>query len=124
MHMLKKLTFISIIMLFSLTACGHRFDREQIPVEEKAFFGMIHKNQLKARPYRKQIFDHTPGGDSSYDQGFQDGCRSATSAIGEGFYRTHGPKIDGFRLTEDPWYLRGFQDASTYCTFNLDWETH
>ncbi len=119
--MLKN-SVLAVVILILVTGCT-RFDREQVPSDQK-FMGLIDKGQFKARAYRKQIFDHTPDGDGSYDQGFQDGCQTATSIIGAGLYRLRGPKIDADRLTSDPWYLRGYQDASTYCTFNLDWETH
>lgn len=117
-----KLLYLIVGILFLFTACT-RPDREQVPVENKVL-GLIDKNQFKIRAYRKQIFDHTPGGEDSYDQGFQDGCQTATNAMGDGFYRLRGPKIDADRLVEDSWYQRGFQDASSYCTFAIDWETH
>lgn len=78
----------------------------------------------KPRAFRKQIIYATPNGDSSYDVGFQDGCRTAASVIGEGLYRVRGAKMDAQRLGEDPMYLRGFQDASNVCTLSMDWEVH
>lgn len=121
---MKKALTCCIAIIILLGGCV-RPDRkaQQVPASEK-FLGIINTDQFKPRAYRKQIFDHTPAGNESYDQGFQDGCQTATSAIGEGLYRIRGPKIDANRLSYDQWYLRGFQDASTYCTFNLDWETH
>jgi len=119
--MSNRLLLLAIISLMGLTSC-QRWDREQVPDSEK-FLG-VHTEQFKPRAFRQQYFDHTPSGNDSYSQGFKDGCQTATSAIGSGLARIKGPKIDGYRLSSDPWYLRGFQDASTYCTFNLDWETH
>ncbi len=111
-------------MLFCMliSACA-RSDREQIPTSEK-FLGVIHYNQLKPRAYRDQPFDYMPSGDSSYARGYQAGCQSMSSALGESLYRLRGPKIDPEQLTEDPWYLRGYEDGAQICTFNLDWETH
>ena len=111
-----------ILTTFIAISCT-RPDRYQVPIENKVL-GLIDKNQFKPRAYRKQIFDHTPGGDSSYDRGFQDGCQTMTNVIGSGLHRVRGPKIDADLLTEDPWYLRGYRDASSYCTFTLDWEPH
>jgi len=63
------------------------------------------------------------GGDS-YGQGFQDGCDTHVSNMGPGGYRMVKPKINAHRLTTDAWYLRGFQDGGTFCTFRVDWEVH
>lgn len=59
-----------------------------------------------------------------YGQGFSDGCDTAASAVGAGTIRLMRPKINAHRLAYDAWYLRGFQDASTVCTFRNDWELH
>ena len=119
---MQKIIVITLSFLITLSGCT-RFDRPQVHSSRKVM-GIIDKNQLMPRAYRKQTFDFGPGGNSSYDLGFQDGCQTATSAIGTGLYRLRGPKVEANKLTEDPWYLRGFQDASTYCTLTLDWETH
>jgi hypothetical protein len=63
-------------------------------------------------------------GNDSYGKGFEDGCRTYTGVLGVGTLRLNSPTIDGNRMAEDEWYLRGFQDASAFCTFSLDWETH
>lgn len=115
--------FICLIIIALITISCTRSDRVQVPVEKK-FLGLIPQDQFRPRAYREQIFDHTPTRDTSYGAGFQDGCQTSNSAIGDGLYRTAGPKIDGDRLTSDAWYVRGFQDGATYCTFNLDWEPH
>lgn len=119
---MNKFIFIFISGLL-VSGCFQRFDRAQLPPERR-LMGTIDKQQFVPRAFRKQIFDHTPGTNDSYDQGWQDGCQTATSAIGSGLYRMRGPKIDAYRLSKDQWYLRGFQDANTYCTLTLDWETH
>ncbi|PIR37562.1 MAG: hypothetical protein COV35_08675 [Alphaproteobacteria bacterium CG11_big_fil_rev_8_21_14_0_20_39_49] len=64
------------------------------------------------------------GRDQSYEEGFQAGCQTFTSAIGSGLARLRDTVIDADKLSENPWYLRGYQDASAYCTHALDWETH
>lgn len=128
----KNVLIIAVIAILSITGCK-RPDRYNVPASKK-FLGLIDYDQFKPRPYRNQIFDHvpypnhTPQGDYdqeqySYERGFQDGCQTATSAMGNAFYRVRGPKIDAYGLSEDPWYLRGFTDASHYCTLTLDWET-
>ncbi len=78
------------------------------------------------RAARQAIFTGTPGpdDDDSYSEGFKKGCQNTTANIGQGGYRLQSVDIDGFRLTSDPWYLRGYADASDYCTFMLDWDTH
>tara|TARA_B100001564_G_scaffold92906_2_gene75683 strand:+ start:433 stop:915 length:483 start_codon:yes stop_codon:yes gene_type:complete len=62
--------------------------------------------------------------DDSYGAGFEAGCDNMSSAMGAGSMRLITPKVDGYRLVNDQWYLRGYQDASSICTFQLDWETH
>ncbi len=129
----KGIFIMAIIAIIATTGCT-RPDRKNVPASKK-FLGLIDYDQFKPRAYRNQAFDHTPypehtpQGDYdqnqySYETGFQDGCRTANSAMGDGLYRTRGPKIDADRLVEDAQYLRGFQDAANYCTNMLDWETH
>lgn len=62
--------------------------------------------------------------DDSYGAGFEAGCGNFVGVVGTGSMRLIKPKIDAHRLTTDQWYLRGYQDASSWCTFNLDWELH
>lgn len=64
------------------------------------------------------------GQNDSYGQGYEDGCLVASSIIGSGSFRLIKAKIDGYKLSSDIWYLRGFQDAMSLCTFSFDWETH
>ena len=114
-------------------------------------------DQLKARAFRQQHFDHVPapkysdeqrtyqdnqasgyyyrteeekkqlmyaGRDQSYEEGFQDGCQTFANIMGAGLYRLNDSAIDADKLKDNPWYLRGYQDASAYCTHTLDWEVH
>ena len=116
------LILMGLTLLVSACETSER-GRPTVRMSEK-FLGVMNMEQFKPRAYRKQYFDHTPKGNDSYDVGFMDGCQTATSAMGSGLARIRGPKIDGNKLSSDPWYLRGFQDAATYCTLTLDWETH
>ena len=126
--------YFIIASFLLLASCGTREDREPVD-ESKKFLGIINKDQFIPRAYRDKHFDHIPtpentdmsryeGQDESYERGYQDGCQTATSAIGEGLARIRGPKIDANELSSNSWYLRGYQDASSYCTFAIDWETH
>jgi hypothetical protein len=130
--------FLIIFMAVFLGGCNTRMmkrpDREYV-APENLFMGMIDKEQLTPRAYRDKYFDHAPapkndpqalyeGNDDSYERGFQAGCQTFTSAIGEGLARIRGHNINADELTTNPWYLRGYQDAASYCTFALDWETH
>ena len=63
-----------------------------------------------------------PQGDDSYSQGIRDGCETFLGIVGSGTLRLLPSKIDGFRLTEDPAYARGYVDGQTYCTHYLDWD--
>jgi hypothetical protein len=59
-----------------------------------------------------------------YGRGFQDGCANMVSILGGGPYRLIKLQIHPNRLTNDPWYLRGYQDGTTLCTHRIDWEIH
>lgn len=119
-----KLLLVSILVC---SACV-RSDRE--PTYEKPasakLLGIVPYDSFKAKPYQAQPFNNMPGADKndSYAQGYQAGCQTMSSAVGEGFYRVHGPKIDPEKLTADAWYLRGYNDGATACTFVFDWELH
>ena len=69
-------------------------------------------------------FIHMPKGDDSYNEGVRDGCQTYMGILGSGTLRNLETKMDGYRLTEDQEYLRGYVDGSSYCTFALDWDTH
>lgn len=69
-------------------------------------------------------FIHMPKGNDSYSQGVRDGCQTYMGIMGAGPLRMLDTKIDGYRMTDDPDYLRGYVDGSDYCTFALDWDTH
>jgi hypothetical protein len=78
-------------------------------------------SKLNGERYITMNDDGTP---DSYGLGFQEGCRTATSAIGGGPFRLAGPKFRPDKLVDDSWYARGFQDAMSFCTHRLDWEMH
>lgn len=69
-------------------------------------------------------FIHMPKGEDAYSQGVRDGCQTYMGIMGSGTLRTLDPKIDGYRMSKDPEYLRGYVDGGEYCTFALDWDTH
>jgi len=71
----------------------------------------------------KQIVVEKDSGDS-YGRGFQDGCDTYNATMGAGVYRLVKTKFDTDAMVNDPWYLRGFQDANEFCTFRHDWDTH
>jgi len=148
--LIKKLLILAIIST-SLLGCK-RFDREYVPGPQK-FMGLVNIEQFKPRAYRNQHFDHVPAPrhdaeaiyenqkshityvgrpkyankvdqDQSYEKGFQAGCQTFASVMGSGLARIRGHNVDAEELSANPWYLRGYQDASTYCTLTLDWEVH
>ena len=65
-----------------------------------------------------------PKGNDSYSVGFRDGCETFLGAVGAGMMRTLPTHVDGWKMTEDQLYARGWSDGGTYCTFYLDWDTH
>jgi hypothetical protein len=130
---LTRKTIALLVLSISLFGCT-RFDRTYVPAEQKVL-GLINKDQFKAKAFRKQYFDHTPapkydaqtmyeGKDQSYEEGFQAGCQTFASIIGTGLARMRDSTVDADKLNENPWYLRGYQDASAFCTHSLDWEIH
>lgn len=72
-----------------------------------------------SRPFLK-----LPQGDDPYSQGMRAGCETHMSIVGAGILRTMKPQMDGYKLSEDPMYLRGFADGSAYCAYYLDWDLH
>jgi hypothetical protein len=78
----------------------------------------------QARGYYDSTEPQNEYNDDSYGAGFEAGCDTHVSIVGSGTMRLIKHKIDAHRLTTDQWYLRGFQDAASWCTFNLDWELH
>lgn len=107
---------------------GTKYDKN-ISAEEKD--DLIRKHIMDDRPIYNIPKDNsairqkvTSGNRDSYGQGYEDGCATMSSIIGSGTFRLIKEKIDGYKLSYDDWYLRGFQDALDLCTFSFDWETH
>jgi hypothetical protein len=65
-----------------------------------------------------------PKGNDSYSVGFRDGCETFLSIVGPGPMRMLQSKVDGWKMTQDKLYSRGWSDGGTHCTFYLDWDTH
>lgn len=61
-----------------------------------------------------------PDGDTSYDQGFRDGCNTAIGITGSGMHRTYGFEYDVNRGIEDKEYYRGFRMGTSACVYYLD----
>lgn len=121
-----KLLVLSIALISSISACK-RSDREPLYVTPKseAFLGIIPYDKFKARAYKNQLFTNTPADtEDNYSRGYQAGCQTMMSALGEGLFRTRGPKIDPEELTNNAWYLRGYEDGANFCHSNTDWEMH
>ncbi len=93
---------------------------------EGSLLYLIKREKFIPRFMRSAKYTGTPGVDQndSYSEGFKQGCQNTTANLGQGSYRLQSIKIDGWRLTQDKWYLRGYFDASNYCTYMLDWDTH
>lgn len=65
-----------------------------------------------------------PSAESSYGQGFKDGCGSAWDTMGKGMLSEWSDKaINPNRMVHDPDYAVGWEDAIEQCTYMLDWET-
>ncbi len=110
-----------------LAACGERADRKPTYVVPKSerFLGVMSYDTFKPRAYQSRINTNTPADpNDSYSRGYKDGCQTMNSAVGTGLARTRGPSIKSDELINDAWYLRGYGDATTACTFVLDWELH
>ena len=123
MTYLRRFITIGCLMTVSLPLSGCLFGGEDT---EGSLAYLWKREKFKPRAAREAIFTGTPGvgDDDSYSEGFKQGCQNITAAIGQGSFRLQSIDIDGFRLTSDPWYLRGYADASSDCTFMLDWDTH
>ncbi len=107
------------IFLSACTIGPSPFDEGEITTEKKpSYFSM---QSLMPRAARKNKFANTPSGDDPYSVGWRDGCDSIVSVVGSGLYQTITPKFESEKLTGDPWYLRGYRDGTSWCTFRLDW---
>jgi hypothetical protein len=93
------------------------------PASDKAL-GLVPMDTFRPKAYASQQYKNTPVDNTSYSEGFQAGCQTMASAVGEGLYRLRGPKLDADRLSTDAWYLRGYDDGGAYCFYALDWELH
>lgn len=121
----KKRFLPSVVLLFScvaISACTigpSPFDEGEVTTYEKpSYFSM---QSLLPRAARKNKFANTPSGDDPYSVGWRDGCDSIVSVVGSGTYQMITPKFPTEKLTNDPWYLRGYRDGTSWCTFRLDW---
>jgi len=108
--------FVIIMMIVGwVQGCGS--------LESVAMKGAIQPDETIFQPNRMFLRD-LPKGNDSYSQGMRDGCQTFVGIIGAGALRLLPEKIDGYRLSSDPGYLRGFNDGGSYCTHYLDWEIH
>lgn len=118
--------FLLLVSILIIPSCT-RSDREptyERPASDK-LFGIIPYDRFKPKPYQQQPIQNAPADpNDSYSMGYQAGCRTMSSAVSDGLYRVRGPNIDPDMLTTDAWYLRGYNDGATACTFVFDWELH
>ncbi len=119
-------SFLLLLSMLIIASCV-RSDREPTyvrPASEK-LFGLIPYDRFKPKPYQQQPIQNAPADpDDSYSQGYKAGCQTMSSAVAEGLYRIRGSNIDPDMLTTNAWYLRGYNDGSSACTFVFDWELH
>ena len=118
--------FLLLFITLIIVSCV-RSDREPTYAKPKSekFFGLVPDDIFVPKQYTDHPFQNIPSDpNDSYSQGYQAGCQTMSSAVGEGLIRVRGPKIDTDKLTTDAWYLRGYNDGGTACTFALDWELH
>lgn len=106
---------VLIVFTLVLEGCGSKFGVIKSSVDPNDNVG------FSATP---ALLRNLPSGNDSYSQGFRHGCKSLLGAVGTGLLRLNSAHIDGFRLTQDRMYARGFSDGGTHCTFYLDWDTH
>ncbi|MET0155120.1 MAG: hypothetical protein ABW189_03325 [Rickettsiales bacterium] len=63
---------------------------------------------------------------SPYGMGFEDGCKTYMGAVGAGTWRLLKPRYNmnlmGEKMNVE--YVRGFNDAASFCTFRTDWDPH
>ncbi len=116
---------VLILMMLLLIASCVRADLPRNPrPDSELFLGIIPFDLFRPKAYRSQIRKNTPNSDDSYSMGYQAGCQTMNSVVGEGLYRIRGPKIEPEKLSEDPWYLRGYDDGAAGCFYSLEWELH
>ena len=114
--MIRSVVYItmSIVLLASLSACNGKLGAVKESVGKKG--GIFKPSALFLR--------NLPQGDDPYSTGFRDGCETFMGIVGTGTLRLLPVKIDGYKLTGNKYYARGFSDGSTHCTFYFDWLTH
>ena len=121
---MKRNIFIIMILLV-ITSCV----RGDLPIQERPdsefLFGIIPLDIFRPKAYMHQMRKNIPSdSEDSYTMGYQAGCQTISSAVGEGLYRLRGPKLEPDKLSNDPWYLRGYDDGTAGCFYSLDWELH
>lgn len=105
-----------------------RLDDQGNPIQAETLLRKMRNGNMplqdRIRMKENRRFSKTPMEQDSYGLGFYHGCDTFTSVVAPGPQRMINDKIDADMMVNDPWYLRGFQDASTFCTHRLDWEMH
>lgn len=88
--------------------------------------GVGDEYRMKERNHseNREVAGYEEDTEDSYGKGYEDGCRTYMDVVGNGLYRVMGSAFDADRMLNDSWYLRGFQDAASFCTFRTDWEIH
>lgn len=119
MQKLRTINILSLVIACLLLSGCY----ESLP-DNTTFQEVFEKKRIKPRSMRKDMYGGFPMGDDSYSVGFRDGCDTFSGVMGGAMMRLLPTKIDADRLSKDRWYVRGFQDGSTFCTFRIDWEVH
>jgi hypothetical protein len=73
----------------------------------------------KPRPYMARGL---PDGDDDYSKGFQAGCKSVLGMVAQGGVRMIRAEYDGWMLTSNSLYAKGFLDGEEHCTYIYDWD--
>lgn len=59
-----------------------------------------------------------------YGRGFTNGCKTFDAVMGIGPSRMGKYEVNSYDIINNDSYLRGYQDAASFCTFRIDWEVH
>lgn len=108
-------TLCIFAMLFSISACGGT---------DVGVFRSTTQNDGNILTPTKMFTRGLPRGNDSYSQGIRDGCETFLGIVGAGALRMLPTTLDGYRLSEDRMYARGYVDGANHCTHSLDWDTH